>query len=318
MRRRVSSPAALSAALRASNFRWAEALMGNIPSHKDIFIPLNWARSRGPNSRIDLSGKVPTGRTRMTVKSAGNDESHIRPGEVQVPLPANTDAALYFIGRIRTPWKARKDCPKNARASRESGVVCTIEVDPRWAPGAARGRHLLASDRALLDGPGAARSRGPGAASNTATASRTFSLRSPVRPNPIALAVVELRKVEGNYPAVVGRRLPRRHAAARYQAVLRLDRRHPRRPRRLARGRQRKKRRGRAQRDREPASPSKGPPCRANLWVACSHSRRPRWQIRWPTERRPSRSRRRVTFSVSANRNRTIAYVGCWPGRVRG
>ena len=27
--------------------------------------------------------------------------------------------------------------------------------------------------------------------------SRTFALRSPVRPNPIALAVVELRKVEG-------------------------------------------------------------------------------------------------------------------------
>jgi tRNA (Thr-GGU) A37 N-methylase len=32
----------------------------------------------------------------------------------------------------------------------------------------------------------------------------TFSLRSPVRPNPIALAVVELRKVEGNTLHVVG------------------------------------------------------------------------------------------------------------------
>jgi tRNA (Thr-GGU) A37 N-methylase len=32
----------------------------------------------------------------------------------------------------------------------------------------------------------------------------TFSLRSPVRPNPIALAVVELRKVEGNVLHVVG------------------------------------------------------------------------------------------------------------------
>ena len=99
----------------------------------------------------------------MTVKSAGTDESHIRPGEVQVALPAQTDASLYFIGRIRTPWTARKDCPKNARASRESGVVCTIEVDPRWEQGAARGRDLLAPDRALLDGPGAARPRGAGA-----------------------------------------------------------------------------------------------------------------------------------------------------------
>ena len=32
----------------------------------------------------------------------------------------------------------------------------------------------------------------------------TFSLRSPVRPNPIALTVVELRKVEGNTLHVVG------------------------------------------------------------------------------------------------------------------
>ena len=67
----------------------------------------------------------------MTVKSAGTDESHIRPGEVQVPLPAAPDASLYYIGRIRTPWKSRGECPKNARASRESGVVCTVEVDPR-------------------------------------------------------------------------------------------------------------------------------------------------------------------------------------------
>ena len=56
----------------------------------------------------------------MTIKSAGHDESHIRPGEVQIPLPAKADASLYFIGRIRTPWTARKECPKNARASRET------------------------------------------------------------------------------------------------------------------------------------------------------------------------------------------------------
>ena len=35
----------------------------------------------------------------MTIKSAGNDESHIRSGEVQVPLPTEPDASLYFIGR---------------------------------------------------------------------------------------------------------------------------------------------------------------------------------------------------------------------------
>src|SRR3954465_15753792 len=51
------------------------------------------------------------------------------PGEVTTDLPASYDASLYFIGRIRTPWKQRKDCPKNPRESQES---CTLELDPRW------------------------------------------------------------------------------------------------------------------------------------------------------------------------------------------
>ena len=122
------------------------------------------------------------------------------------------DASLYFIGRIRTPWTARKDCPKNARVSRESGVVCTIEVDPRWAqalPGVETCSHLIVlywMDRARRDlvvqMPTRAEAGRP-----------TFSVRSPVRPNPIALSVVELRKVEGNPPRSGRARLPGRHAA---------------------------------------------------------------------------------------------------------
>ena len=54
----------------------------------------------------------------------------IRDGEIAVELPAKFDASLYFIGRIRTPWTRREDCPKNAR---ESDAVCTLDVDPRWA-----------------------------------------------------------------------------------------------------------------------------------------------------------------------------------------
>ena len=62
----------------------------------------------------------------MTAKIALNEASDIRPGEVSVPLPAETDAGVYFIGRIHTPWKTRKDCPKNARASRcGTGVIRT-------------------------------------------------------------------------------------------------------------------------------------------------------------------------------------------------
>jgi tRNA-Thr(GGU) m(6)t(6)A37 methyltransferase TsaA len=136
-------------------------------------------------------------------KSAGTDESHIRPGEVQVALPDRADASLYFIGRIRTPWQSRKECPKNARAAREAGVVCTVEVDPRWEktlPGVETCSHLILlywMDRARRD-------LAVQMPKQYSEGKPTFSLRSPVRPNPIALAVVELRKVEGNRLHVVG------------------------------------------------------------------------------------------------------------------
>ena len=50
-----------------------------------------------------------------------SDDFGVWYGEKTVDLPAKLDAALYYIGRIHTPWKQRKDCPKNAR---ESEAVC--------------------------------------------------------------------------------------------------------------------------------------------------------------------------------------------------
>lgn len=132
-----------------------------------------------------------------------NDPHGLREGEVSVSLPESTDASLYFIGRIRTPWTERKQCPKNARQSRESGAICTVEVDPRWAQalaGVETCSHLILlywMDKArrdlVIQRPG-----------HYDTGRATFALRSPVRPNPIALAVVELRKVEGTRLEVVG------------------------------------------------------------------------------------------------------------------
>src|SRR5260370_34233212 len=97
--------------------------------HKDIFIPLSriwqdrpWG-GQGPRSRSRARRTTITRRTRMS-------PSDIRPGEVAVPLPEHFDAQLYFIGRIRTPWTRREDCPKNAR---ESDALCTLLVDERWA-----------------------------------------------------------------------------------------------------------------------------------------------------------------------------------------
>jgi tRNA-Thr(GGU) m(6)t(6)A37 methyltransferase TsaA len=131
------------------------------------------------------------------------DAGDIRPGEVAVPMPERFDAELYFIGRIRTPWKSRQDCPKNAREARETGAVGTIEVDPRWREalqGVETCSHLIVlywfdrSRRDLVIQKPAHYRVGRG----------TFALRSPVRPNPLGLSVVALRKVEGTRLEVVG------------------------------------------------------------------------------------------------------------------
>ena len=59
-------------------------------------------------------------------------EFGIRPGETAIALPSAFDAGLYFIGRIRTPWRLREECPKNGG---ESDAVCTIELEERYAAG---------------------------------------------------------------------------------------------------------------------------------------------------------------------------------------
>ena len=139
----------------------------------------------------------------MTETRPVTSDHGLRPGEVTVALPERTDAALYFIGRIGTPWRERKDCPKNAREARERGTVCTIEVDARWAQalaGLETCTHLFVlywMDRArrdlVIQRPG-----------HYDSGRATFSLRSPVRPNPIALSVVKLVKVEGTQLSVIG------------------------------------------------------------------------------------------------------------------
>ena len=128
------------------------------------------------------------------------DPYGIREGEVAIALPETFDASLYFIGRIRTPWTRREDCPKNAR---ESDTVCTVEVDPRWAPalaGVETCTHIVVlywmdksrRDLVLQVPRTYGKQRG------------TFALRSPARPNPIAMSVARLVKVDGPKLSVVG------------------------------------------------------------------------------------------------------------------
>jgi tRNA-Thr(GGU) m(6)t(6)A37 methyltransferase TsaA len=121
------------------------------------------------------------------------ERSDVRPGEVRIDLPEAFDAGLYFIGRIRTPFKSRSDCPRNTAESEALGL---IELEPRYAAALADVQlysHLWLlywmdqARRDLMQQVPAHLGRPRG----------TFALRSPVRPNPVALAAVELIGVAG-------------------------------------------------------------------------------------------------------------------------
>ena len=128
------------------------------------------------------------------------DKPLIRDGEIAVDLPETYDALLYFIGRIRTPWKQRKDCPKNAR---ESDAVCTLDVDPRWAAGL-KGVESCTHVVVLYWMDKSRRDLVLQVPSHYGEQRGTFALRSPARPNPIAMSVARLIKVEGHRLSVVG------------------------------------------------------------------------------------------------------------------
>jgi tRNA-Thr(GGU) m(6)t(6)A37 methyltransferase TsaA len=124
----------------------------------------------------------------------------LREGEVAVPLPAQFDASLYFIGRIHTPWQRREDCPKNPR---DTEATCTIVLDPRWF-GGLEGLESVSHVVVLYWMDRARRDLVVQAPRHYAERRGTFALRSPVRPNPIAVSVARLVRIEGNRLVVVG------------------------------------------------------------------------------------------------------------------
>jgi tRNA-Thr(GGU) m(6)t(6)A37 methyltransferase TsaA len=158
---------------------------------------LNKSRTRyGP----PLDGKGPfLPSCGMTDKSL-EAESELRQGEVAVALPPQSDAGLYFIGTIHTPWRTRQECPKRGSLD---GPICSIIVDDRWRmaltglDGHRRIQVLYWMQRArrdlVLQTP-----------FSTMRTSGTFALRSPVRPNPIASSIVELVAIDGTTLQVRG------------------------------------------------------------------------------------------------------------------
>lgn len=126
------------------------------------------------------------------------NQSPPRPGEVALgfdPAQSPADGSVVFIGRIRSPWRGREDCPKNMAQARLAGGDAMVEIDAPYRAGLeglAGFTHaflLTWLDRSrrdlIVQKPRHAEApRG------------VFALRSPVRPNPIGLHLVELGGID--------------------------------------------------------------------------------------------------------------------------
>jgi len=107
---------------------------------------------------------------------------------------------LEPIGRIRTPHQRLEDCPRGVRGAQGSAQ---LEIDPAFEDALldidhASHLHVLywldRSERSVLRRP----------TPHDGMLRGVFATRSPVRPNPIGLAVVKLLRREGGLLTVSG------------------------------------------------------------------------------------------------------------------
>jgi tRNA-Thr(GGU) m(6)t(6)A37 methyltransferase TsaA len=128
-------------------------------------------------------------------------KASLREGEVTVAMPKQSDAGLFFIGAVHTPWPLSRDCPR--QGDHENGPICRIEVYEPWRA-ALKGleghshaqifywMHLARRDL-VLQSP---RSNGE--------TMGTFAIRSPNRPNPVSSSLVAILEVGAAHVLVRG------------------------------------------------------------------------------------------------------------------
>ncbi|WP_323765452.1 tRNA (N6-threonylcarbamoyladenosine(37)-N6)-methyltransferase TrmO [Marinovum sp.] len=126
---------------------------------------------------------------------------NLRENEVAVTAAPPTDAALRFIGHIRTPFTSRALCP---RQGRPDGPECRLVLRAPWAAGLA-GLERFEFAEVLYWLHESRRDLVLQSPKSDGAVRGVFSLRSPVRPNPIGLARVAILRIEG--PEVIVRGL---------------------------------------------------------------------------------------------------------------
>lgn len=124
----------------------------------------------------------------------------IRAGEVAVAAPEPRDAGIVFIGRIHTLWRDRLECP---RQGRHDGPICRIEIFEPWVAGL-KGVENYTQLEVLYWLDKSRRDLVEQSPKSNGETHGTFSLRSPVRPNPIGTSIVKLERIEGNSVYVRG------------------------------------------------------------------------------------------------------------------
>ena len=120
-------------------------------------------------------------------------ENKIRDGELAIDLPQAQDAGLVFIGRIRTPWTSRLMTP---RQGRHDGPICRLEIFEPFVP-AIKGVDFYSNLEVLYWLHLSRRDLVLQSPKNDGNARGTFSLRSPVRPNPLGTSLAKLVGIEG-------------------------------------------------------------------------------------------------------------------------
>lgn len=115
----------------------------------------------------------------------------LRENEQFVQLAPASDAALRFIGRIRTPWTTREDCPRQGRID---GPECRIELDPDWHD-ALDGLEAYQTVEVLYWLDQSRRDLIRQSPRSDGKTVGTFALRSPARPNPIGTSSVRLLRI---------------------------------------------------------------------------------------------------------------------------
>ncbi|MBK0328497.1 tRNA (N6-threonylcarbamoyladenosine(37)-N6)-methyltransferase TrmO [Rhodobacteraceae bacterium F11138] len=116
----------------------------------------------------------------------------LRENEQVVRLAPPSDGALRFIGRIRTDWPTRADCPRQGRTD---GPDCRIEVDPVWQD-ALDGLEAYDTIEVLYWLDQSRRDLTRQSPRSDGRTVGTFALRSPVRPNPIGTSLVRLLRIK--------------------------------------------------------------------------------------------------------------------------